>query len=184
MHLTELPEDCLKLIDVHCQQPGGDKGDLWFNVTIYEHRIRMHRIIQQIVLNDLYLSNLEYARFLTKLRNVARVTVYGRSSGRQRTVQILGLGSTLSQLLVRGAFRNCFRVVDRGITYTVEEHRTSLLGLFLDGEVLTVVHEKRDLVLGRASTPTMQHYTARVTQRRQEGTRAHRATCKLLSKMN
>lgn len=191
MHLTDLPEDCLRLIDNECRKPGGPATDLWFNMTVYEHRIRMHRIIQQLVLSGLYLSDLEFSRLLIKMRNVARVTVYGRTDDpgdpsfeRSRTIQILGLGSTTSQLLLRGAFRNTFRVIDQNITYTVEEHRSSLIAQLMNGQVLTLVHEKRDLVLGRHAQPTMQHYTARISQRRHEGSKAQRATCKCLSKIN
>lgn len=70
MHLLDLPDDALQLIQTNAQQPGGPIEDVWCRLSIYEHRIR-NKVVTQLILSGMVLDDLEWQRFLSHFENRA-----------------------------------------------------------------------------------------------------------------
>ena len=61
--ILDLPEEVLRMIHKEAKRPGARICDLWFRLTVYEHRIR-NKVVSQMVLSGLCMDDLQGERFL------------------------------------------------------------------------------------------------------------------------
>ena len=103
MHLLDLPDDALQLIQTNAQQPGGPIEDVWCRLSIYEHRIR-NKVVTQLILSGMVLDDLEWQRFLSHFESRASARVCSVFSRTEvcgaRTVQFLGTGIQMQQCTI------------------------------------------------------------------------------------
>ena len=179
MRFVELPDEVLELIHQKAQVPGEDVQDLWFELNIYEHRVRQ-KVLTQIILSRLMMSELEWQKvegqLSSKLCSVfTRVEPCGA-----RTIQFIGMGLILPQYLLRGTERTlAYSLVDEDRTsFVVEEIRNCPLARALGGDMLTLMHSTRTFYKPpRYGSPGIRRYDARVSGRKLLASRGLAQTC-------
>lgn len=180
MRLVDLPDELIEQIDSYAREPGERTDDLWFQTTLYEHRIRGNRFVTQLVLSGLKCPELVYLTLTRGLRRLGHLSTYCRTEkDGTRTVQVIGMGHQVTQLLLRGTHRTVYSIVDdRHVAFTVEENRHAPLAELCDGVLLTMIAPPDNTTFGGHGRPTIRTYDCRVTQRRVCGSTGLMATHK------
>lgn len=174
MQLEDLPDDCLQRIDTLARKPGDDAPDVWFQMTMYEHRIRTNRFITQLVLTQVVLNEVEYQRTIDKLHDLKGVSTYSRTEANgTRTYNIIGMGHHLNHCLLRGLSRNNYSLIDHHrVSFYVEENFQAHLAHIFGGTTLTMITPPESVQLGGHGRPTVRVYDMRVSGRRSSGSKA------------
>ena len=61
--ILDLPMELQRVIHKEAQKRGDRICDLWFRISIYEHRIRS-KVVSQLVISGMHMTDLEWERFL------------------------------------------------------------------------------------------------------------------------